>query len=248
MKLVTLFESLCILLIASAVSFAQAAAVKIEVIIPSDTSHNKTDVFLAGSFNGWNAHDSLYLMKSTGDKKYSLEIPVFAGKKYLYKYTQGDWASVETALEGSDIQNRIFLAQNGLVLKDTVLKWKAKAPEIKKDSALVLSSKQVEELTRMKEDMEKKIAERTKSAGDLLRQASLNMLSDKPDMEMRKKFHDEIMSTVDFALELASEAMWKVASILTPEQKKAIQQEFSKPNGPGDIFGAISNALVIPKK
>jgi len=243
-----IFTTYFLLIFISSFSFAQTAAVNLEVLIPSDTTMNKLNVFVAGSFNCWKPNDSLYMMRNTGENLYSLEIPVFEGKVYEYKYTGGNWASVEFSTAGSEIENRKFLAAKGITIRDTVANWKPAEGPKKTDSSLVLNAKQIEELTKMKNEMETKIAERTKTAGDILKKASENMLSDNPDMEMRKKFHDEIISTVSFALELAADAMWKTAAVLTPEQKKAILQELNKPDAPNDIFGLISNALVVPKK
>lgn len=243
----TIFGTAVILTFFSICTFGQASAVKLKVKIPADSTEVKTGVFVAGSFNGWNPNDSLYLMTKTGDDLYTLEIPVFTNKKYEYKYTKGGWGSVELSGDGAEINNRIFLSHDGLVVNDTVVEWRiTQSP--KKDSALILSGSQVEQLSKLKSEMETKLAERIKNAGDLLKKASENMVSEKPDMELRNKFRDEIISTVTFVLEQATDLMWNAALILTPEQKKAIQLELSKPNAQNDIFNLISNVLVVPEK
>jgi hypothetical protein len=71
--------------------YSQVAAVKFIVKVPApDTSKNR-NVFLAGSFNGWSSHDSLYIMNRDDETTYSLLVPLFEGKAYSYKYTRGNW-------------------------------------------------------------------------------------------------------------------------------------------------------------
>jgi hypothetical protein len=230
------------------ISFGQTAAVKFEVKIPQGSLQNNNSIFLAGSFNCWNPHDSLYIMKKAGEDLYSITIPVLDGKKYEYKYTQGDWNSVEISLDSTSIENRHMIARDGLVIKDTVLKWNSIQPSLQKDTALTLSTEQINKLSKIKDEMGKKLQSRMNNANDILKKAIKNMLSGKPDMKLRKKYHNEIVSKVDFALQLAADAMWKVSSMLTPAQKKAVLEELNKPNSSGDIFGLMTKALSLPQK
>jgi hypothetical protein len=92
------------------------------VKVPHKGMQKDYTVFLAGSFNCWNPHDSLYIMKKSGDDLYSLVIPVFDGIKYEYKYTLGDGSTVEIAINDSEIQNRQMISHDGLTIKDTVAK------------------------------------------------------------------------------------------------------------------------------
>ena len=235
------------LLICFNYSFGQTAAVKFDVKIPSESLQKGNSIFLAGSFNCWNPHDSLYIMKNVGVDLFSIIIPVFDGKKYEYKYTQGDWNSVEISSNGKSIDNRQMIAHDGLVIKDTVSKWNSLPPAVQKDTALTLTKEQINKLSKIKEEMGKKLESKMNNANDLLKKAIKNMLSEKPDMKMREKYHNEIVSKVDFALQLAADAMWKVSSMLTPAQKKAVLEELNKPNSSGDIFGLMTKALSLPQ-
>ena len=228
--------------------FGQAASVKFEVEVPSDSSLQDSSVFLSGSFNCWNPKDSMYIMKKNGDDLYSLIIPVFDGKKYEYKYTRGSWNSVEVSSNGTGIKNRQIFSYHDMVVKDTVLKWKSNKTSGQKDTTLKLTKEQQEHLKKIKEEMAKELMVKMKDVTGNFKKAITNMLSEKPDMKLKKKYHNEIAGNINYALQIAGDAMWKVASMLSPEQKKALLTEMNKPDASGDLFGLMSKALNIHEK
>jgi hypothetical protein len=249
MKSLTSFISCAVFLVFGFnISSGQTASVKFEVKVPSGNSGKDTSVFLTGSFNCWNPNDSLYIMQESGDNLYSIIIPVFDGKKYEYKYTLGSWKSVETSSGGKEIKNRQLVSHDGLVIRDTVLNWKSPEPGKQEDTTLKLSKKQLEEISKLKEEMGKKMEAKVKGAAGLLKKAIENMLSEKPDMKLRKKYHNEIVKDINFALDIAGDAMWKASSKLSPEQKKALLNELNKPDESGDIFGLMKKAMTLPGK
>jgi hypothetical protein len=230
------------------VSLGQTASVKFEVRIPSESLLKDSSIFLAGSFNCWNPHDSLYIMQKTGDNLYSLSVPVFDGKKYEYKYTLGDWGSVETSSEDSEINNRQMISHDSLTIIDTVLKWKS-APSAKpNDTTFMFSKEQLNELSNLKEEMGKKMESRINNIGGVLKKALVNMLSDKPSLKLRKKYQKEVVGNLNYVLTMAVDALWKISSMITPEQKKAILTAINKPELPGDIFGQLGKMLSPSQK
>ena len=86
-----------------------------------------TYVFIAGSFNNWSPGDSAYILHSMGKNMYELDIPLPEGKPIEYKYTLGEWRGVEKQSDGTDRENRKFIAAKDLVLKDTVVSWAIEA-------------------------------------------------------------------------------------------------------------------------
>ena len=229
-------------------SLGQTTSVKLEVRIPSESLAKDSSIFLAGSFNCWNTHDSLYIMQKTGDNLYSLSIPVFDGKKYEYKYTQGDWSSVETSSDGSDIENRQMISHNGLAITDTVLKWKSAQTAKQKDTTFMFSKEQLDELSKLKDEMGKKMEGRINNIGGVLKKALVNMLSDKPSMKLRKKYNKEIAGNLNYVLTMAVDALWKISTMITPEQKKAILTELSKLGLSEDIFGQLGKMFSPSQK
>ena len=229
-------------------SLGQTASVKLEVRIPSESLAKDSSIFLAGSFNCWNAHDSLYIMQKTGDNLYSLSIPVFDGKKYEYKYTQGDWSSVETSADGSEIENRKMTSHDGLAIIDTVLKWKSAQPAKPSDTTFMFSKEQLDELSKLKDEMGKKMESRINNIGGVLKKALVNMLSDKPNKKLRNKYNKEIAGNLNYVLTMAVDALWKISAMITPEQKKAIQTEINKLGLSDDIFGQLGKILSPKQK
>lgn len=64
-----------------------------------------SDLYLAGSFNGWNPKDSSFRFKREADGSYYIDLKLKEGK-YEYKVTRGGWDKVETANGGRGILNR----------------------------------------------------------------------------------------------------------------------------------------------
>ncbi len=247
-KLSSCFFCLFLIILSFNLTFSQVASVKFEVKAPSEGMQKNSSIFLTGSFNGWNPHDSLYIMHKTDEDLYSLTIPVFDGKKYEYKYTLGNWNSVETSLTGLKIKNRKMISQNGLIIKDTVMKWKSIKVSEKEDTTFKFSSEQLIELAKLKVKVGNEIKAKVKNAIGSLKKAFENMLSEKPDMKLRKKFHEEAVKNINKILDMASDAIWKAASILTPEQKKVLLNELKTLKDPGAFFEMFSKFLSSPHK
>ena len=226
---------------------AQTAAVKFEVTIPENSLHSGSGIFLAGSFNCWNPQDSLYMMKKTEDNTFSLVVPLFAGRKYEYKYTLGSWETVETSSKGEEIQNRKMVSSDGLVIRDTVLKWNSPQPK-QNEVTSKLNKEQLDILSKLKDSLSTSMESRMKRVTDMLKKASENMLSENPDMELKKQYHDEIIASVDSTLGMAADLMWKVSSMLTPEQKKEILSQMKQTGNPGTLFDWIGKAIEKPEE
>ena len=224
-------------------SFGQTASVKFEVRIPSEGFPKDSSIFIAGSFNCWNPHDSLYIMQKTDDNLYSLVVPVFDGKKYEYKYTQGDWGSVETSSDSAEIKNRQMISHDGVTITDTVQKWKSPQTSKPKDTTFMFSKKQLNELSKLKEEMGKKMESRIKNITGDLKKIFENMLSDKPSIKLRNKYHNKAVSDITYVLKTVADVMWKVSSMMAPEQKKALLTEMNNPKAQGDILGLMMKAL-----
>ncbi|GAB2566209.1 helix-turn-helix domain-containing protein [Spirosoma areae] len=73
--------------------------------LPANTPHDAT-LYIAGSFNKWNPADPNYKLKRQADGTY--RITVYAYLPQLeYKFTRGNWASVEGSENGKIRPNRI---------------------------------------------------------------------------------------------------------------------------------------------
>lgn len=102
----------------------QADGVTFRVTVPASTPANGP-VYLAGTFNGWNAADPAYKLTKGADGVYSITLSLPAGTAVQYKVTRGTWATVETSSGGGDITNRTLTPSGGAqTVNLTVQRWK----------------------------------------------------------------------------------------------------------------------------
>jgi len=73
-----------------------------------DSSGEEGAVYLAGNFNGWKPADARYVMKPEGQSRYFIDLPMhlIPAGRLDYKYTRGDWSSVELNTAGKHSKNR----------------------------------------------------------------------------------------------------------------------------------------------
>ena len=92
------------------------------------------DIFIAGSFNGWNPQHKNYQFQKE-DNKYFLVLSLNPGF-YEFKLTRGGWDKVECTREGIDISNRVLKVEADGKVELSVEGWKDKfAVQEKKSSA-----------------------------------------------------------------------------------------------------------------
>jgi len=105
----------------------------VRVIISSFPARNPADsnLYMAGSFNGWNPQDKNYrfqknenarLNNSVGQGKYFIDTRLADGI-YEYKITRGGWDKVECERGGADIQNRSLKLSSDTIIDLMVEEW-----------------------------------------------------------------------------------------------------------------------------
>jgi hypothetical protein len=76
-------------------------------------------LYLTGNFNNWNPSDPNYMLKYDELKNvWGVDLPRGFGNVY-YKFTRGDWRSVETDSCGGDILNRSYVMES----EDTIFSY-----------------------------------------------------------------------------------------------------------------------------
>src|SRR5438477_5561349 len=139
--------SLLPLLITVLLSYSQHS---VRFIISSFPLRNLSDsnLFIAGSFNGWNPQDKNYrfqknkktrLNDSGGKGNYFLGIRLEDGN-YEFKITRGGWSKVECKKGGADIQNRSLKLTSDTTINMTVEEW---ADNVEKKPRVSTASKNV---------------------------------------------------------------------------------------------------------
>lgn len=90
--------------------------------IPSNTPTG-SEIYAAGSFNGWNAGSASHILAQAPNGTYELVLNIAPGP-IEFKFTRGAWASVEGSATGGFRPNRTFNYTGGAqVLELGILSW-----------------------------------------------------------------------------------------------------------------------------
>jgi len=113
--------SLLLFLAAGLSSYSQHS---VSFVISSLAVKNPSDgdLFLAGSFNGWNPNDKNYHFQKNDKGNYVLGIKLENGM-YEFKITRGGWDKVECKKDGADIQNRFLKLSSDTIIELMVEEW-----------------------------------------------------------------------------------------------------------------------------
>jgi glycosidase len=109
---------------AEATAQARPVQVTFNATLP-DTTPDGDDIYIGGSFNGWNPAGTL--MTRTGLLA-TVTLTLYEGDHLEYKYTRGSWDYVEKGAACEEIANRTLTVVYGtdgtMVVDDTVLNWR----------------------------------------------------------------------------------------------------------------------------
>ena len=114
--------ALVILLAAMALLLSSCYEMTVQVArMPSNTPVGEP-LYITGNFNNWDPGDSRYMLQRTGDSSYEVKLPRGIGA-LEYKFTRGDWTTVEKDICGYEIQNRVLFYGRSEVVVDTIHSW-----------------------------------------------------------------------------------------------------------------------------
>jgi len=85
-------------------------------------------IYISGNFNNWDPGDETYRLQLMEDSTYQIALPLGFGR-IEYKFTRGDWSTVEKDICGYEMGNRSFYYGDQEVIIDTILSWGDKDPE-----------------------------------------------------------------------------------------------------------------------
>jgi len=102
-----------------ALSLFSQFTVRFDVYDPAQ----KPDIFLAGSFNGWNAGSPDYKLKDVDQTHKSITIKIKSPGKYVFKFTRGNWNTVESSPAGLNIDDREIEIRGDTTLHLTIAGW-----------------------------------------------------------------------------------------------------------------------------
>ncbi len=82
------------------------------------------DLYITGNFNGWNPGDPVYMMQKNAQNLWEITLDGFSnGEGIEFKFTRGDWATVEKGPSGEEIENRSFTFGNGETEYLKIFNW-----------------------------------------------------------------------------------------------------------------------------
>lgn len=94
--------------------------------IPGNTPSGQP-IYVVGNFNNWDPGDERYRMQMNPDSTYGISLPPGFGT-IEYKFTRGDWTTVEKDLCGYEIDHRRIAVGSADTLRNTIDSWNDLAP------------------------------------------------------------------------------------------------------------------------
>ena len=96
----------------------------VRFVISSLPLKNESDsnLFIAGSFNGWNPQDQNFHFQKNASGKYVIETTLEDGM-LEFKITRGGWDKVECTKGGADIQNRFLKLTSDTTINIMIEEW-----------------------------------------------------------------------------------------------------------------------------
>jgi len=113
-----------LLIIISIISSAlMAQATFILNLLPENTPPDDS-IFIVGTFNNWNPADADFVLQKNDNNHWFIVMPVMSdGLQIEFKFTRGDWSTVEKGANGEEIANRVFTYGNGVTREYDILNW-----------------------------------------------------------------------------------------------------------------------------
>ena len=93
------------------------------------------EVYMAGSFNGWNPKDETFRLRKDDKGNFSLLLKNIPAGTYEYKFTKGGWETVETDANGQNIGNRTLQLSSDTTLAINIAGWSTGVNPVKKETA-----------------------------------------------------------------------------------------------------------------
>jgi predicted alpha/beta superfamily hydrolase len=86
-----------------------------------------SDIYAAGSFNGWNPQDKNYRFQRTDNGDYYIDLKLADGK-YEYKITRGGWDKGECKKGGGFVENHVLIVPGESTLRLNIEEWADRFP------------------------------------------------------------------------------------------------------------------------
>lgn len=104
--------------------FSLSSCHKVVVIVDRipDNTPLGDPIYISGNFNMWSPGEEHYQMKLEEDSSYSFVLPAGYGQ-LEYKFTRGNWTSVEKGICGEEIDNRSLMVNKSETIINSITSW-----------------------------------------------------------------------------------------------------------------------------
>jgi hypothetical protein len=94
----------------------------IQVVKVPGTTPPSEPIYISGNFNNWDPGDPAYILQKNKDSILEIRLPKGVGE-VEYKFTRGDWSTVEKDPCGFEIENHVAVYGRQKVVMDSILSW-----------------------------------------------------------------------------------------------------------------------------
>ncbi len=100
------------------------AQIKVKFILREQTCLDNDSVYVTGTFNNWDSTGNVkYLLSQQGPKTKTITLELQPGE-VRYKFTRGNWHTVEKHTNGEEVVDRAIRLRRDTVLTDSVSAWR----------------------------------------------------------------------------------------------------------------------------
>ena len=110
-------------------SMAATAQFSLRLVVSGVATKKDDDIYVAGTFNGWNPKDEKYKLKPFAGGRKSVVIKDVSAGNYAFKFTRGTMDKVECMSDGRDIADRILDVNTDISLEVSIPGWKDDYPD-----------------------------------------------------------------------------------------------------------------------
>ena len=115
-------------------------------------------------------------------------------------------------------------------------------------SAPSLTPAQKQALRAIQSSNEQRAKPQALRMAQIARRIYANLLAERPDERLRSKLGKELDAAVLELLHIKGESIQESVRVLTPEQKRLLQEEMLKPDAPADLMEVMARTFAFEDK
>jgi predicted alpha/beta superfamily hydrolase len=122
-------KKLCIAIFLVSVSTFLHAQYSLKLVVTTVATKQADEIYIAGNFNNWNPYNDTFKLKPFGRGRKAIVLKDIPAGHYKFKFTRGNWKTVESTAKGVDIADREVDVTADTSLNITIEGWKDDFPD-----------------------------------------------------------------------------------------------------------------------